>query len=79
MNDNILTLESWALQWYCQMGLRGTGFAFFDVRAAFPRLLHAMIWWVLGAMGLPTSIVDAVRKLYHRVWVSINFCGLQEA
>eukprot|EP00959_Pyramimonas_sp_CCMP1952_P132813 2776520-Pyramimonas_sp.AAC.1 len=30
-------------------------------------------------MGVPTFIIDAVRKLYHRAWVSISFCGLQEA
>eukprot|EP00959_Pyramimonas_sp_CCMP1952_P141683 2965266-Pyramimonas_sp.AAC.1 len=78
MNDNLLNLESWALQWHCQMGVLSTGFAFFDVRAAFPSIPLSMLWWVLGAVSAPSFITSAVRKLYHRVLVGTNFCGIRK-
>eukprot|EP00959_Pyramimonas_sp_CCMP1952_P422854 8857558-Pyramimonas_sp.AAC.1 len=40
MTNNMLDIEAKTLHWYCQHLYRDTGLVAFDVKAAFPSLLH---------------------------------------
>ena len=73
--SNVVDIESRALSWWCQQGCDEAGMAFLDIRAAFPSLYHAMIWWVLVQMQIPAYIIDALKALYKGMWVQIQFCA----
>eukprot|EP00959_Pyramimonas_sp_CCMP1952_P090140 1887045-Pyramimonas_sp.AAC.1 len=77
--NNIVALESRAVEWFVQGGLQATGYVTFDIKAAFPTLLHSMIMFVLKTMKFPKKIRRAVAALYQHVWVSVSFCGVQDS
>ena len=58
MSENIINLEARMITWWCQLGAKNCGYALFDVRAAFPSLLHCSIMFVL--VLLPTTTVAAM-------------------
>ena len=41
------------------------GIVLLDQKAAFPSVLHQYLFFILEAMKLPASIVDAIRFLYR--------------
>eukprot|EP00959_Pyramimonas_sp_CCMP1952_P243960 5099591-Pyramimonas_sp.AAC.1 len=79
MLSNILELETRAVSWWCQLGAGKTGCTFFDIRAAFPSVLHVFILIILKTMGSPEAILHAIAELYRDIKVQIFLCGPRRA
>jgi hypothetical protein len=74
LGDNRVEIEAYGIL-LSMMASTMPAMAFFDFRAAFPSVQHAWLFFVLVHMGLPTRIVEAIRKLYNNCIVHLVFGG----